>query len=244
MTTLRLPVRGPFSLAASTRFLEGFAPARYRGSAFPTVAAADPVVAGLAERYPGLRPVCFFSPCEAACWAVLSQRSSMVGAAAVKKRIAQRFGQACVVDGVRLWAFPAPDRLRAVAIELPVPEVKRGRLRALAEAARRAAGRRSPAIPPGRRGPGRGSGAPRHGGVLRGAGGGARGRCSGRLSGEGGAPACRDGRALRARRSVRPGARRRRRGMGALPELGLVAHPCRPRRPGRGGGGPSQAVGL
>src|SRR3954451_11640085 len=272
MTTLRLPVRGPFSLAASTRFLEGFAPARYRGSpdggplrlafpvegsggtvgvavrqdadggvladvgpvlpdrvatqlarilsldvdgsAFPTVAAADPVVAGLAERYPGLRPVCFFSPCEAACWAVLSQRSSMVGAAAVKKRIAQRFGQACVVDGVRLWAFPAPDRLRAVAIELPVPEVKRGRLRALAEAARRAAGRRSPAIPPGRRGPGRGSGAPRHGGVLRGAGGGARGRCSGRLSGEGGAPACRDGRALRARRSVRPVARRHRRGMG------------------------------
>lgn len=193
MTTLRLPVRGPFSLAASTRFLEGFAPARYRGSpdggplrlafpvegsggtvgvavrqdadggvladvgpvlpdrvatqlarilsldvdgsAFPTVAAADPVVAELAERYPGLRPVCFFSPYEAACWAVLSQRSSMVGAAAVKERIAQRFGQACVVDGVRLWAFPAPDRLRAVADELPVPEVKRGRLRALAEAA-------------------------------------------------------------------------------------------------------------
>src|SRR2546421_10841741 len=32
MTTLRLSVRGPFSLAASTRFLEGFAPARYRGS--------------------------------------------------------------------------------------------------------------------------------------------------------------------------------------------------------------------
>src|SRR3954469_23008198 len=193
MTTLRLPVRGPFSLAASTRFLEGFAPARYRGSpdggplrlafpvegsggtvgvavrqdadggvlagvgpvlpdrvatqlarilsldvdgsAFPTVAAADPVVAELAERYPGLRPVCFFSPYEAACWAVLSHRSSMVGAAAVKERIAQRFGQACVVDGVRLWAFPAPDRLRAVAEELPVPEVKRGRLRALAEAA-------------------------------------------------------------------------------------------------------------
>src|SRR4051812_44035709 len=151
MTTLRLPVRGPFSLAASTRFLEGFAPARYRGSpdggplrlafpvegsggtvgvavrqdadggvladvgpvlpdrvatqlarilsldvdgsAFPTVAAADPVVAELAERYPGLRPVCFFSPYEAACWAVLTQRSSMVGAAAVKERIAQRFGQ-------------------------------------------------------------------------------------------------------------------------------------------------------
>jgi DNA-3-methyladenine glycosylase II len=193
MTTLRLAVRGPFSLAASTRFLEGFTPARYRGSpdggslrmAFPVegtgetvavavrqeadgavladvgparservaaqvarilsldvdgsgftaVAAADPVVADLTGRYPGLRPVCFFSPYEAACWAVLSQRSSMVAAATVKERIAERFGVACDVDGVRLQAFPASDRLRAVADELPVPEVKKARLRALAEAA-------------------------------------------------------------------------------------------------------------
>jgi 3-methyladenine DNA glycosylase/8-oxoguanine DNA glycosylase len=193
VTTLRLPVRGPFSLAASTRFLEGFAPARYRGSSdggplrlafpvegsgetvgvavrqeadgavraevrpvvpdrtaaqlarilsldvdgsgFPAVAGADPVVAGLAARYPGLRPVCFFSPYEAACWAVLSQRTSMIAAAAVKQRIAERFGEARDVEAVRLGAFPVPDRLRAVADDLPVPEVKRARLRALAEAA-------------------------------------------------------------------------------------------------------------
>ena len=32
MTRFELPLRGPFSLAASTRFLEGFTPARYRGS--------------------------------------------------------------------------------------------------------------------------------------------------------------------------------------------------------------------
>src|SRR3954447_4327888 len=32
MTSFVLPVRGPFSLSASTRFLEGFTPARYRGS--------------------------------------------------------------------------------------------------------------------------------------------------------------------------------------------------------------------
>src|SRR3954453_10205670 len=193
MASLQLPVRGPFSLAASSGFLEGFPPAGYRGSTddeilrlafpmagtgaavgvsirqepdgagfagvdggvpdglaaqvarilsldvdgsgYPDVRRLDPVVDALADRYPGLRPVCFFSPYEAACWAVLAQRSSMVGAAAVKERIAQRFGQTCVVDGVRLWAFPAPDRLRAVADELPVAEVKRGRLRALAEAA-------------------------------------------------------------------------------------------------------------
>jgi 3-methyladenine DNA glycosylase/8-oxoguanine DNA glycosylase len=79
--------------------------------------------------------VCFCSPYEAACWAVLSQRSSMVSAASVKERIAQRFGEVRRVEGVQIWAFPAPARLRDVADDLPVPQVKRGRLRALAEAA-------------------------------------------------------------------------------------------------------------
>jgi DNA-3-methyladenine glycosylase II len=105
------------------------------GSGFPRVAAADPVVAGLAARYPGLRPVCFHSPYEAACWAVLSQRSSMVQAARLKDRIAQTHGEPVRVDGVELRAFPSPARLRAVAAGLPVPEVKQERLRGLAEAA-------------------------------------------------------------------------------------------------------------
>src|SRR3954447_22492041 len=302
MTTLRLPVRGPFSLAASTRLLEGFAPARYRGSpdggplrlvfpvegsggtvgvtvrqdadggvladvgpvlpdwvatqlarilsldvdgsAFPTVAAADPVVAELAERYPGLRPVCFFSPYEAACWAVLPALEHGRGGGgegahrpAVRSGMPRRRRPALGVPGAR----PAACRRRRAPGAGGQAGSAAGARRGCS---RRAAGRRSPAIPPGREGPGRGSGAPRHGAVLRGAGGGARGRCSRRLSGERGAPACRHGRALRARRSVRPDARRHRRGMGAVPELGLVAHPCRPRRPGRGGGRPSQAVGL
>jgi 3-methyladenine DNA glycosylase/8-oxoguanine DNA glycosylase len=193
MTTFELPVRGPFSLAASTRFLEGFTPAGYRGSAdggplrlafpvegdgsgvgvavrqeddgtvlaevegavpgrlpeqlarilsldvdgtgFPAVRAADPVVDELAGRYPGLRPVCFFSPYEAACWAVLAQRTSMVAAAGLKELIAQRHGSRHRVAGVDVSAFPGPATLRAVAGDLPVPEVKRQRLRALAEAA-------------------------------------------------------------------------------------------------------------
>jgi DNA-3-methyladenine glycosylase II len=192
MTSVQLPVRGPFSLAAGVRFLEGFTPARYRGaddgvlrlafpldgsgesvgvavhqepdetvsvrvdgpvpegmpaqvarilsldvdgSGFGDVLAADPVVGALAARSPGLRPVCFFSPYEAACWAVLSQRTSRAAAASVKERIAQRWGRDCPVDGMRLWAFPSPTRLAEVADELPVPEVKRRRLRALAEAA-------------------------------------------------------------------------------------------------------------
>jgi DNA-3-methyladenine glycosylase II len=191
MTSLSLPVLGPFSLAAGIRFLEGFAPASYRGagdatlrlafpidgsaesvgvavheergavfarvpegapdrllaqlarilsldvdgSGFGAVRAADPVVDALAARHPGLRPVCFPSPYEAACWAVLSQRTSMAAAATVKERIAQRFGTRHLVDDVELWAFPVPERLVEVAGDLPVPEVKQHRLQALAGAA-------------------------------------------------------------------------------------------------------------
>jgi DNA-3-methyladenine glycosylase II len=93
------------------------------------------VVAGLAARHPGLRPVCFFSPYEAACWAVLAQRTSMVLAAAVKERIAHRLGELVRVAGVASWAFPSAPRLHAAAGDLPVPEAKRNRLREVAEAA-------------------------------------------------------------------------------------------------------------
>src|SRR5258708_5545978 len=152
MATITITPRGPFSLAASARFLEGFAPARYHGhaldgavrlarpadagsstvgaagrraadgtvladlagdaepagaaaqlgrvfsldidgSGFAQVAEADPVVAGLAARYPGLRPVCFGSPYEAAAWAVIGHRIRITQAAAIKERIAGQYRQ-------------------------------------------------------------------------------------------------------------------------------------------------------
>ena len=126
---------GPYSLASSVRFLEGFAPASYEGggadhlrlafvaegfaergervtgayvysegdrvvgeafgeadpevvreqvgrilsldidgSGFTEVGRQDPVVGRLQVRYPGLRPVLFYSPYEAAAWALVSHR--------------------------------------------------------------------------------------------------------------------------------------------------------------------------
>jgi len=58
MTTSTLPVLGPFSLAASRRFLEGFPPAAYRGSpdggplrlAFPVEGSWRSVGAALEQR--------------------------------------------------------------------------------------------------------------------------------------------------------------------------------------------------
>jgi DNA-3-methyladenine glycosylase II len=159
---------GPFSLAASIRFLEGFTPAVYEGSPpnrldlafcagplwhpvairvaeragkvigsfvgdvspeavasnvarilsldvdareFPEVGQQDDVVAGLQGKYPGLRPVCFWTPYEAACWAVIGHRICMNQAAAVKAKMAQQLGHAIVFAGATLFAFPSPQRL-------------------------------------------------------------------------------------------------------------------------------------
>jgi DNA-3-methyladenine glycosylase II len=159
---------GPFSLEASTRFLERFAPAAYRqgtgrhlhlafaveeswatvgvcvrqdgervigevvgdpaggavadqvarilsldidGRGFGRVGEADPVVGRLQSRYPGLRPVLFWSPYEAAAWALIGHRVRITQAAAVKARMAEELGETVVVHGEVLHAFPAPDRL-------------------------------------------------------------------------------------------------------------------------------------
>ena len=143
---------GPYALAPSARFLEGFAPAAYKGgvrerlrfafvadglageeavagvrvrqegetvvgdvygtadpeivrrqvarilsldvdgSGFPGVGKRDPVVATLQQRYPGLRPVCFYSPYEAAAWAIISHRVRMGQAAPIKARMAAALG--------------------------------------------------------------------------------------------------------------------------------------------------------
>jgi DNA-3-methyladenine glycosylase II len=193
MEPLTLPLRGPFSLAASRRFLEGFAPAGREpalatgplrlafpveggwatagvavtqpdeatvvaeptgaappglsaqlaralsvdvdGTGFADVLDRDPVLAGVAARHRGLRPLGFCSPYEAACWAVVAQRLRIVQAAGLMARIRQAHGATAVVAGAELAAFPAPGVLRRVAGDLPLPEVKQTRLRAIAEAA-------------------------------------------------------------------------------------------------------------
>ncbi|MFE9634222.1 DNA-3-methyladenine glycosylase family protein [Streptomyces sp. NPDC006463] len=193
-TLTAITPRGPFSLAASVRFLAGFTPAGYRGApdgtvlrlafpaddghstvgaevrqalgpgaaveadvtgdpgaaraqlarilsldvdgaGFPGLAEEDPVVAGLMAAYPGLRPVCFHSPYEAAAWSVIGHRIRMVQAAAIKARVAERLGQRVVVGGESLYAFPTPLVLRGISRVPGLPDVKAERLRALADAA-------------------------------------------------------------------------------------------------------------
>src|SRR5437588_8599243 len=166
----KITPRGPFSLAESTSFLEGFAPASYKGAdardhlhfafvadgseqavgvclwdeegivhgeiygeadtevvrkqvervlsldvdgtSFPEVGKRDPVVAKMQERYPGLRPVCLYSPYEAGAWALIGHRIRITQAARIKAQMAEKLGEAVDIHGEIAYAFPGPARLR------------------------------------------------------------------------------------------------------------------------------------
>jgi DNA-3-methyladenine glycosylase II len=94
-------------------------------SGWPAVGDRDPVIADAQRRLPGLRPCGFHSPYEAAAWAVLSQRLRIIQAARLREDLVARHGDA--------GAFPAPERL--LALDLDLPGRKPEYLRAVAEAA-------------------------------------------------------------------------------------------------------------
>ncbi|GCD40492.1 DNA-3-methyladenine glycosylase family protein [Streptomyces paromomycinus] len=104
------------------------------GSGFPALG-TDPVMAGLMARYPGLRPVCFHSPYEAAAWAIIGNRVRKTQAAAIKARIAREYGHRIHVSGQVLHAFPTPTVLRTLPHLPGLTSLKVQRLHALAEAA-------------------------------------------------------------------------------------------------------------
>ncbi|WP_103337672.1 DNA-3-methyladenine glycosylase family protein [Amycolatopsis sp. CA-126428] len=105
------------------------------GTAFPEAGARDPVVSLLQALHPGLRPVLFASPYEAACWAVLSHRIWMTQAVRLRRRLTERYGTEVDVGGGVLRAFPAPAALAEMEYQPGLPGPKIPRLRALAEAA-------------------------------------------------------------------------------------------------------------
>ena len=106
------------------------------GRGYAAVGERDAVVGGLQARFPGLRPVSFHSPYEAAAWAVLNARMPAARARAVRDALAREHGAVLEVAGEALPAFPLPEALLAVR-EPPrgVPEEKLRRLHAVAEAA-------------------------------------------------------------------------------------------------------------
>ncbi len=105
------------------------------GDAWWNVGRRDPLARRLQEAFPGFFTVTKTSPYDAAAWGVLSPRMPMTLAANLKEKIAKTYGDRVELAGVVHHVFPSP---RAV-LEMPpvegLPEEKRLRLRAVAQAA-------------------------------------------------------------------------------------------------------------
>jgi DNA-3-methyladenine glycosylase II len=102
---------------------------------YPAVGARDARVGALMRALPGLRPVLFSSPYEAAAWAVVSQRISMHQAAMIEERFVNDAGVKLRIAGADVRVFPPPDRLRRVREIASLPSEKVARLHAVAAAA-------------------------------------------------------------------------------------------------------------
>jgi DNA-3-methyladenine glycosylase II len=105
------------------------------GSAWAEVGGRDQVIGRLQSELPGLRPVLFHSPYEAAAWSILSQRRHRAQATAVRKRLSAAHGRTFALPGGELDAFPTPAALLRVD-SFPSLEPQRiDRLHAIARAA-------------------------------------------------------------------------------------------------------------
>jgi DNA-3-methyladenine glycosylase II len=96
---------------------------------------ADPVLGRLQSEYPGLRPVLFHSPYEAAAWAMLAQRRHRTQAAAVRRRLSQAAGVTFYLAGQPESAFPLPERLLEIDSFPGIDETRLARLHGVARAA-------------------------------------------------------------------------------------------------------------
>ncbi len=105
------------------------------GRGLPDIGRRDPVVGELVQRFAGLRPVCFYSPYEAATWAIISHRITMRQAAAIKGRLSEAFGESVSIHGQTMRAFPAPRALLSLTEFPGMFAAKPTSLRAIAAAA-------------------------------------------------------------------------------------------------------------
>jgi DNA-3-methyladenine glycosylase II len=107
-------VSGTGDVAATVRQLRRILSVDRPADGWIAAGRKDPVLGRLQAGHPGLRPVLFHSPYEAAAWAMMSQRRHRSQAAALRRRLSEAAGQPFELDGQVEYAFPLPDRLLAL----------------------------------------------------------------------------------------------------------------------------------
>lgn len=128
-------VRGARDLQAVRAQVARILSLDHDGQQSQEVGERDPVIAGLQAAHPGLRPVLFNSPYEAAAWSIISARRPRRQAAESLRRLSGELGQTFELAGQRLAAFPLPERLLELETTPGLSAQKVTRLRAVAEAA-------------------------------------------------------------------------------------------------------------
>jgi DNA-3-methyladenine glycosylase II len=105
------------------------------GTGWDEVGRRDPVIGRLQAEFDHLRPVCFYSPYEAAVQAIIGQRISMRQAARIKVGLAETHGDVLEIGGQKLHAFALPERLLEVNEAAGLNAEKLARLHGVARAA-------------------------------------------------------------------------------------------------------------
>lgn len=95
----------------------------------------DPVIPTLRDRHSGLRPVLFSTPFEAACWSILTQRTSMAHGSRMRGELCRRAGRRFEFDRNDWWTFPPPDSIRRLRSLSGATSVQIERLKSVAQAA-------------------------------------------------------------------------------------------------------------
>ena len=128
-------VAGDTDIAAVRRQVARVLSLDHDGAAFERIGERDPVLARLLAAAPGLQPPLFYSPYEAAVWAVLSVRRVPKQMDAVRRRLSEAHGSTFELAGERVAAFPTPDQLLVVDAFPGISADRMTRLHGVARAA-------------------------------------------------------------------------------------------------------------
>ncbi len=105
------------------------------GTEFTRIGERDPVIGALQSVAPGLRPPLFYSPYEAAAWAVLSARRPAQVMMGVRDRLSRAHGAVFDLAGQQHAALPTPGQLLAVESFPGISPDRMARLHGVARAA-------------------------------------------------------------------------------------------------------------
>lgn len=132
---LQLTVHGAGGLEAIRTQVARVVSADHDGDAWAAVCASDPVLSRVHAAAPGFRPSNFYSPYEAAVWAVLSARRSRQQGIGLRRRLSQAHGAVFELAGRTEAALPLPAQMLELDLVPGLPIDRMPRLHAIARAA-------------------------------------------------------------------------------------------------------------